>query len=123
MLSAGWRGAGGALLETAVDDHRAVLRGVHAVQHGPREHEHRNSADEHSVWVGYPDHWSRAVLLLLVRPHDALSALHSQRVQLVATMKLPSTDSLAAHVLRTPVGMHQARPSPPISVIWLEPTV
>lgn len=49
-------------------DHRGpVLHGLHAVQYGPREHEHCHSAHVQAVLVGFHHSRPRAVLILLVR--------------------------------------------------------
>ena len=54
-------------MEAALDYHWIVLRSVHAVQHGPGEHEHCHSANGRTVWLGYSYNWHSPILFLLVR--------------------------------------------------------
>ena len=66
--------AGAQQMEAALDNCGHVLFCIHAVQHGPCEHEHRSAADVPGVPLVFTDRRPCPVLLFLVcRPHSLQS--------------------------------------------------
>ena len=55
-------------MEPEVDNHWTVFRCLHAVQHGPSQHEHCHPSNGTAIRLGYCHHRHCAVLLLLVHP-------------------------------------------------------
>ena len=53
-------------MATTIYDSGPVLYSLHALQHGPRQHEHCNSTHVKAVWLGFCKDRPGPVILLLV---------------------------------------------------------
>lgn len=96
FANAGCERCEGVRVEEEVHNCGPMFCGVHALQHGPRKHEHSHPAHEQTVWLGQCHHRSCPVLLFLVSPafhsfdcipaflsagHAYTSSLHIVRMQ------------------------------------------